>query len=282
MGCLFCNPVMTMPSVYGSDREPVSEQAHERHYLCTYQETLRIIERDQRSYTFDEEELKVHETILKPEVTENDAKVLEKSLSRSYPGLSFDNVLEKENKKLQMELQIMKKSVEFDQCDVIQHLIEVTERTLSQKSGLKLVNSKHGGPGNKSTQQTDKELIQDCYGLHHPLSGLESVDEKGEEMASSPLKQDTSLERISVKAESWRNSLVDCCMDPCLCLSTFIYPCGTFSNIAAIASDGNVSQEDACNGIMAYSLVLGCFCYTSYFRRKLRKHFNIPVFLMKR
>eukprot|EP00249_Psilotum_nudum_P036763 c8659_g1_i1 orf=383-1141(-) len=123
-------------------------------------ERLRVIEKDQRNYTLNEEEMKVHETILKPKVTGNDGRVLEKSLSRSYPGLKFDDILEKENEKLRMELQIMEECMELDQCDIIRHLIGVTETTLPQKSAIKRLSSKFrglrlGDSGSKSTQQTE-------------------------------------------------------------------------------------------------------------------------------
>ncbi|KAM0890097.1 hypothetical protein ACQ4PT_027282 [Festuca glaucescens] len=58
-------------------------------------------------------------------------------------------------------------------------------------------------------------------------------------------------------------------------LKTFFFPCGTFSRISSIAKNRTMSSAEACNDIMAYSLILSCCCYTCCVRRKLRQRLNI-------
>lgn len=93
---------------------------------------------DQREYTLDEEDRRVQDVILKPDPSNNDAMVLKKSLSCSYPNLPFCKALQKENEKLQFELQRSQAHLDVSQCEVIQRLIDVTEaaaaNALPQKS----------------------------------------------------------------------------------------------------------------------------------------------------
>ncbi|KAL0015093.1 hypothetical protein SO802_002162 [Lithocarpus litseifolius] len=90
-------------------------------------ERLEDIERDQREYTLDEEDRKVQTVILKPSPSQHDAMVLKKTLSCSYPNLPFNEALQKENEKLHLELQHSQANLDVSQCEVIQHLLEVTE-----------------------------------------------------------------------------------------------------------------------------------------------------------
>lgn len=81
-------------------------------------------------YTFDEEDRKVQDVILKQESTREAAKsILKKTLSRSYPEMGFCEALRTENEKLQVELQRSRARYDEDQCEVIQRLIDVTEET---------------------------------------------------------------------------------------------------------------------------------------------------------
>lgn len=73
----------------------------------------------------------MQDVILKPDPSKNDTMVLKKSLSCSYPNLPFDEALQKENEKLQVELQISQANMDVGQCEVIQHLIDVTETVAS-------------------------------------------------------------------------------------------------------------------------------------------------------
>ncbi|KAL5974955.1 hypothetical protein ACLOJK_031631 [Asimina triloba] len=91
------------------------------------QERLQAIEQDHREYTLDEEEAEIQHVLLKSTYTKEDADILEKSLSRRYPHLGFDDALREENQKLHIELQKSQKNNDAANCNVIQHLIEVTE-----------------------------------------------------------------------------------------------------------------------------------------------------------
>lgn len=100
------------------------------------QERLEYIERDQREYTLDEEDRMAQDAILDRDPSRNHTVVLKKSLSCSYPNLPFDEALQKENEKLQLELQ-RSQTLEPGQCEVIQHLIGVTKTvasTLTEKT----------------------------------------------------------------------------------------------------------------------------------------------------
>lgn len=74
--------------------------------------------------------------ILKPSPSQHDAMVLKKTLSCSYPNLPFNVALQKESEKLQLELQRSQANLDVSQCEVIQHLLEVTEvaATVPEKS----------------------------------------------------------------------------------------------------------------------------------------------------
>lgn len=86
-----------------------------------------MIERDQHEYTLDEEDRKVQDVILKRGQSQHDAIVLKKTLSCSYPNVPIDEAIRKENQKLHLELQHSQANLDVGQCEVIQHLLEVTE-----------------------------------------------------------------------------------------------------------------------------------------------------------
>ena len=94
-------------------------------------EGWQAIQEDQRDYTLDEDDLEAQSVILKPDRSKKDANMLEKSLSRRYPDLGFQEALQEEKEKLQIELQRSRTSKEPNQCRVIEHLIEVTENVVN-------------------------------------------------------------------------------------------------------------------------------------------------------
>lgn len=75
----------------------------------------------------DDEDRKIQDVILQPEPLKSGASVLKKTLSCSYPNLPFKEALKKENEKLQLELSRSQANYDVNQCEVIQHLIDVTE-----------------------------------------------------------------------------------------------------------------------------------------------------------
>ncbi|KAJ8624752.1 hypothetical protein MRB53_033282 [Persea americana] len=232
-------------------------------------ERLEYIERDQREYTLDDEDRKVQDVILKPDPSKNDTMVLKKSISCSYPNLPFDEALQKENEKLQVELQISQANMDASQCEVIQHLIDVTETVASSlpEKSSSLKNSKKLEPNYSDT--TNGHSADDSYVRHssdtHSSLRTTSVS-SGHDLISS---------RGSHQHEEWHSDLLGCCSEPTLCLKTFFYPCGTFSKIATVANNRHITSAEVCNELMAYSLILACCCYTCCIRRKLRRMLNI-------
>lgn len=75
----------------------------------------------------DDEDQKAQTVILKPDPDKDDAAVLKKTLSCSYPNCSFTEALKKENEKLKLELQRSQANLDMNQCQVIQRLLDVTE-----------------------------------------------------------------------------------------------------------------------------------------------------------
>lgn len=88
---------------------------------------MEVINMDRREYTFDEDDRKVQDVILKREPSKHDTVVLKKTLSCSYPDLPFKEAIQKENEKLQLELRRSQAHLDVSQCEVIQHLINVTQ-----------------------------------------------------------------------------------------------------------------------------------------------------------
>ncbi|KAH7441994.1 hypothetical protein KP509_03G065900 [Ceratopteris richardii] len=242
---------------------------------------LHAIEKDKRVYTLDEEELRVHETVLKPDVTKEDARILQKSLSRSYPGLSLNQVLKEESSRLKIELAKVEENMESEQAEVIHHLIDVTETVIPQKNKFQTsrstIRSKQLNVTRELSQIRDEHTRENhCTVEESEQSQTEHSDASPrQEKASPSLKEESSPKKNKNEPGFWHNDIMDCCMDPYFCVSTCMYPCGTFSDVAAFASDGKVTPEDACNDFMTYSLILSCCCYTCCIRRKLRKRYNI-------
>ncbi|KAK1410487.1 hypothetical protein QVD17_37024 [Tagetes erecta] len=212
-------------------------------------ERLEYIEMDQREYTLDDEDRKVQDVIMKPVPSDTDAVVLKKSLCCSYPHLPFNKAIQKETEKLQVELEHSQANLDVGQCEVIQHLIEVTEVVASKA-------------------ESKKE--------EHSYSDLNKYKEKqSESNYSVTSKKDLVSTRVSHQDEEWHSDLLGCCSEPWMCIKTFLFPCGASSKIATVATGRHTTSTEACNELMAYSLVLSCCCYTCCIRRKLRKTLNI-------
>ncbi|XVF24174.1 hypothetical protein REPUB_Repub13aG0104700 [Reevesia pubescens] len=209
---------------------------------------LRGNEHDQREYSLDEEDVEAQNVILKPDRTKKDANILEKSLSRRYPELGFQQALQEEKEKLHVELERSRTINDSKQCRVIEHLIGVTENVVNVLPGKKV----------------------------HKLV----VNEPTYVIAGYMTNAKSSCGEVGLKPENqcqcqWQVDLFDCCNDPCLSLKTCIYPCGVFSSITNVVSKGKISREQAINNLMAYSLFCGCCCYSCFMRKKLRDLFNI-------
>ncbi|RDX86235.1 Protein MID1-COMPLEMENTING ACTIVITY 1 [Mucuna pruriens] len=231
-------------------------------------ERLEVIEMDQREYTLDDEDQKAQTVIFKPEPDKDDTAVLKKTLSCSYPNCSFTEALRKENEKLKLELQRSQANLDMNQCEVIQRLLDVTEVAA------------YSVPEKCSTEKSHKK---EEYSYSDANSDKDhSSDEKYHEKIDkhSPSRYSVAQKDLvstggSYQQEDWHTDLLACCSEPSLCIKTFFYPCGTFSKIATVATNRPMSSGEACNDLMAYTLILSCCCYTCCVRRKLRKMLNI-------
>ena len=77
--------------------------------------------------------------ILKKDRTKKDANILENSMSRRYyPELEFHEALQEEKEKLQVELHRSQIKNDPKECQVIEHLIELTQNVVNLPTGKKL------------------------------------------------------------------------------------------------------------------------------------------------
>uniref|UniRef100_J3LK59 MCAfunc domain-containing protein n=1 Tax=Oryza brachyantha TaxID=4533 RepID=J3LK59_ORYBR len=234
-------------------------------------ERMEYIERDQCEYSFDEEDKEVQDALLNPDPSTNPTVVLKKTLSCSYPNLPFNEALRKESEKLQVELQRSQSNMDMGQCEVIQHLLGVTKTVASSipdKCATPKVSEKCDSNLTKINEESAKTYDDD--------SPKKQKDACGAPRSSLPSSYGHDL--VSSRgsySDEWHADLLGCCTEPSLCLRTFFFPCGTFSRIASIAKNRPISSSEACNDIMAYSLILSCCCYTCCVRRKLRQKLNI-------
>lgn len=234
-------------------------------------ERLEDIEKDQREYTLDEEDQKMQDAILRREPSKHETMVLKKTLSTSYPKMGFNEVLQKENEKLQLELQRSQTQMDVSQCEVIQRLIDVTE-AFSANHLPEEVSPK------KSSKKVECNYSDTDNGKNHSFnekSNKSDARTNSRNTSSVSSGRDLLSREGSYQHEEWHTDLLGCCSEPLLCMKTFFYPCGTFSKIATVATSRHMSSAEACNELMAYSLILSCCCYTCCIRRKLRKTLNI-------
>ncbi|KAJ4842434.1 Ca(2+)-dependent cysteine protease [Turnera subulata] len=233
-------------------------------------ERLEDIEKDQREYTLDEEDRKVQDVILKSDSSRDHATVLKKTLSCSYPNLCFDEALRKENEKLRLELQRSQANLDVSQCEVIQHLIEVTQTATVNPLPEKVSPKK----GSKKLEPTFSDASEEKQSFDDKYP-KKSDSHKSSRNASISSGDDLLSSRGSYHDEEWHTDLLGCCSEPSLCFKTLFWPCGTLAKIATVATNRHMSSAEACNDLMAYSLILSCCCYTCCIRRKLRKKLNI-------
>lgn len=234
-------------------------------------ERLEYIEMDQYEYTMDEDDRKVHDVIFKPDPSRHDTAVLKKTLSCSYPKATFNEALQKENEKLRLELQRSQANYDVSQCHVIQRLIEVTETVaesaLPEKSSP--VKTSTFVEPNYADVETTKQSLDDSR------SKRSSTRSTSRSTSSVLSQRDLLSAKGSHRPQEWDTDLLGCCSEPYLCIKTCFCPCGTFSKISSVANNQYMSSAEACNEMMAYSLILSCCCYTCCTRRKLRKVLNI-------
>jgi Cys-rich protein (TIGR01571 family) len=252
-------------------------------------ERLRAITKDKRLYTMDESEVKVQKTLLKPERTKRDSLRLSKQLSRRYPGLPLDLALREENAKLRQELEQMKACMEGEECDVIEHLIDFTEAAASDPVILKEAMTQiREEDEDEDERRRTSDAVKESSKRHvrYPKPSLQGYPPPHQKIMydgavrkdpSYPSSPSHSIRSNNVyQIEDWHHDLFQCCSDPCLCLETFCYPCETFTLVAEEVTEGQTSQDSACQQLAFHSLYGGCYCYTCCIRRKVRQRFNIP------
>ncbi|XP_019423693.1 PREDICTED: protein MID1-COMPLEMENTING ACTIVITY 1-like [Lupinus angustifolius] len=231
-------------------------------------ERLEVIEMDQCEYTLDDEDQKIQTVILKPEPDKDDAAVLKKTLSCSYPNCSFTEALKKENEKLKLELQRSQANYDINQCEVIQRLLDVTE-----VAAYSIPEKCSPEKSHKKKEHNYSDASDD--NCHSPDENYHTKSDSLSGSRSAVSQKDLLSTGGSYQQDDWHTDLLACCSEPYLCMTTFFCPCGTFSKIATVAMNRPMSSGDACNELMAYSLILSCCCYTCCVRRKLRKMLNI-------
>ncbi|XVE82451.1 hypothetical protein DITRI_Ditri16bG0005700 [Diplodiscus trichospermus] len=155
-----------------------------------------------------------------------------------------------------MELQQSQANYDVQQCEVIQHLLDVTE--VAAATSIR----------DKSSSVKGSKKVEHNYS--------DANSEKGYSRNTSSFHQDMVCCLIEVRI-GMKIGILICWVvaQNHICIKTFFYPCGTFSKIATVATNRHMSSAEACNELMAYSLVLSCCCYTCCVRRKLRKALNI-------
>ncbi|XP_022145342.1 protein MID1-COMPLEMENTING ACTIVITY 1-like isoform X2 [Momordica charantia] len=195
-------------------------------------ERLEDIEKDQREYTLDDDDKRIHEVILNPEPSKDEAMALKKSLSCSYPNLPFNKALQKENEKLQLELQRSQAHLNVGECEVIQRLIDVTEAVAAS--------SIHEKSSPDKAHKVVENTYVDANNAHSSdESYYKNTDTRTTSRKSSSISSGHDLlsTRGSDRYGEWHTDLLDCCSEPSLCLKTLFYPCGTFSRIATVATN---------------------------------------------
>ncbi|KAL7186381.1 hypothetical protein ACSBR2_028179 [Camellia fascicularis] len=157
----------------------------------------------------------VQDVILKPDPSKNDTMWLKKTLSCSYPNLPFNEALQKENEKLQLELQCSQANLDVGECEVIQHLLDVTEavavNSVSEKSSPMRISKKV--EQNYSDVNSEKEHSYDeSYTKQsetHSTSRNTSSVSSGRDLLST---------RGSNWDDEWHSDLLGCSFEPILCM----------------------------------------------------------------
>ncbi|KAK3150537.1 hypothetical protein QOZ80_3AG0234440 [Eleusine coracana subsp. coracana] len=171
---------------------------------------LNSIERDQCEYSFDEEDKKAQDALLNPDPCTNPTIVLKKTLSCSYPNLPFNEALQKESEKLQVELQRSQSTMDMNSCEVIQHLLGVT-KTIASTIPEEDTNTKVSGKKDSNYTEFNVESAKSCADDDYPKKQKDTYS------ASRSYEHDLVSSRGSGRDE-WHADLLGCCSEPALCM----------------------------------------------------------------
>ncbi|KAK8569321.1 hypothetical protein V6N13_107160 [Hibiscus sabdariffa] len=199
-----------------------------------FRERLEVIEKDQREYTLDEEDRRVQDVILKPDPSTNDAMILKKTLSCSYPNMCINEALQKENEKLRLELQLSQANYDVRQCEVIQHLLDVTEVVAVTSIPDKSSSMKESKKVELNCSDADSEKGH-SYNESTPKKPSSGTNSRNTSSVSSG--HDLLSNRGSHQYDEWHVDLLGCCSEPYLCIKTFFCPCVVLSKIATVATN---------------------------------------------
>ncbi|KAL8134810.1 hypothetical protein AgCh_009723 [Apium graveolens] len=178
-------------------------------------ERLEVINMDRCEYTLDDEDKRIQDVIMKPEPSKHDTVVLKKTLSCSYPNMPFKEAIKKENEKLHLELQNSQAHLDVSQCEVIQHLIDVTEAVAVSSLPEKNL------PVKKSTtlepSYSNASSVKDHYNDTYTKNTESRSTSRNTSSVSSG--RDLLSSRGSQRNEDWNSDLLGCCSEPTLCMS---------------------------------------------------------------
>ncbi|KAK4416872.1 protein MID1-COMPLEMENTING ACTIVITY 1 [Sesamum alatum] len=202
-------------------------------------ERIEMIERDQHEYTLDDEDRKIQHVILKREPSQHDTIVLKKTLSCSYPNMPICEAIRKENEKLQLELHHSQANLDVGQCEVIQHLLEVTEAVAANSSPEKTSFAKES-----KVEQVYVDVSNEKE--HYDKNYSKNSEKQDASGTTSSVSSRRDLLSFKGAQDEWHSDLLGCCSEPLLCLKTMLFPCGTFSRIASVATNRHISPAEAC------------------------------------
>ncbi|KAL0332764.1 UNVERIFIED_CONTAM: protein MID1-COMPLEMENTING ACTIVITY 1 [Sesamum calycinum] len=242
-------------------------------------ERLEMIERDQHEYTLDDEDRKIQHVILKREPSQHDAIVLKKTLSCSYPNMPILILLEVTEAVAANSLP--EKTSFAKESKVEQVYVDVSSEKEHYDKNYSRNSEKQEASGSVFQFTVFRFyaflIIPDvaCAVLkyYHQSYMLDLMPVAVRNTSSVSSRRD--LLSFKGAQDEWHSDLLGCCSEPLLCLKTMLFPCGTFSRIASVATNRHISPAAACNDLMAYSLILSCCCYTCCIRKKLRGMLNI-------
>ncbi|XP_078442609.1 protein MID1-COMPLEMENTING ACTIVITY 1-like isoform X2 [Wolffia australiana] len=183
--------------------------------------------------------------------------------------------LDDEDRKLQEA--ILNKDPSGEAAMVLKKSIGCSYPNLPQEMALKKEVEKLRSELQKSKDARHCEVIRRLIDVTEAVA--RSLKEKGPDSQMKITEAQNCSSSSSHRRAEWRYGLFDCCSEPILCMKTFLCPCGTFAKISSLARNEKTTAGEACNELIAYSMILSCCCNTCCVRRKLRNLLRIKAFI---